>query len=58
MAIDGALRKKLAPGTKLAAKYKGAEHTAEVVAGDGAKLRVRLADGEFGSRSAGGERGD
>ena len=55
MAIDGALRKKLAPGTRLVAKYKGAEHAVEVLAGDDGKLRFRLADGrEFGSPSAAG----
>ena len=55
MAIDGALRKKLAPGTRLVAKYKGTEHAAEVVADEEGKLRFRLADGrEFGSPSAAG----
>ena len=34
MPIDGALRDKLEPETKLVARYKGAEHTAEGVAGE------------------------
>jgi len=55
MAIDGALRKQLTPGIRLVAKYKGAEHTAEVVAGNEGKLRFRLADGrQFESPSAAG----
>ncbi len=55
MAIDGALRDKLEPGTRLVARYKGAEHQAEVVAGEDGKVRVQLADGrEFKSPSAAG----
>ena len=55
MPIDGALRDKLEPETKLVARYKGAEHTAEVVAGEDGKVRYRLADGrEFTSPSAAG----
>ena len=55
MAIDGALRDKLEPGTKLIARYKGKEHRAEVVAGEEGKVRFRLEDGrEFRSPSAAG----
>ena len=55
MPIDGALRDKLEPETKLVARYKGAEHTAEVVAGEDGEVRYRLADGrEFTSPSAAG----
>ena len=55
MAIDGGLRNKLQPGMRLAATYKKAEHTAEVVEGEDKKLRFRLADGrEFTSPSAAG----
>ena len=47
----------LEPGTKLVARYKGAEHRCEVVAGkeEGSKPRYRLPDGrEFTSPSAAG----
>ncbi len=56
MAIDGAQRGKLEPGTKLVARHKGTEHRAEVVAGDqDGKVRYRLEDGrEFKSPSAAG----
>ena len=55
MAIDGGLRNKLAVGTRLVARYKGAEHTAEVVNGEEGKTRYRLANGrEFKSPSAAG----
>ena len=53
MAIDGGLRNKLAVGTRLMARYKGAGYVAEVVAGQEGKMRYRLADGrEFKSPSA------
>ena len=53
MAIDGSLRGKLEPGTKLIAKYRGQEHIAEVVAGEDGKVRYRLEDGnEYKSPSA------
>ncbi len=43
------------PGTKLVARYKKEEHQAEVVAGEGDKTLIRLADGrEFTSVSAAG----
>jgi hypothetical protein len=55
MPIEGGLRGKLEPGTVLVARYKGAEHTAEVVPGEEGKVRYRLADGrEFNSPSAAG----
>jgi hypothetical protein len=51
MAIDD---RNLAPGTKLVARYKGKEHTAEVVETE-AGLRYRVADGrEFKSPSSAG----
>ncbi len=47
--------RKLKPGTKLVAKYKGREHRAEVVVGKDSKLCYRLADGrEFASPSGAG----
>ena len=53
MPIDGGLRDKLEPGTVLVAKYKGTEHTAEVVVDEAGKRLYRLADGrEFKSPSA------
>ena len=55
MAIDATQRKAMAAGMTLTAKYKKAEHTAEVVAGEDDKLVYRLADGrEFKSPSAAG----
>ena len=55
MPIEGGLRGKLAPGTVLVARYKGAEHTAEVVPGEEGKVCYRLTDGrEFNSPSAAG----
>ncbi len=55
MTIDGGMRDKLAVGTRLVARYKHAEHTADVVAGEDGKTRYRLADGrEFKSPSAAG----
>src|SRR3990170_1063361 len=55
MAIDGGLRDKLAPGTRLVARYKGADYEVEVVAGEEGKTRYRFADGqEFKSPSAAG----
>ncbi|MDA1061373.1 MAG: hypothetical protein O2895_00405 [Chloroflexi bacterium] len=55
MAIDATQRKAMAAGMTLTAKYKKAEHTAEVVAGEDGKLVYRLADGrEFKSPSAAG----
>jgi hypothetical protein len=55
MPIDGGARNKLEAGTVLVARYKGAEHRVEVVAGDDGKVRFRLADGrEFKSPSAAG----
>ena len=55
MPIDGGLRDKLAAGTMLIAKYKGAEHCCEVVAGEDGKRRFRLEDGrEFRSPSSAG----
>ena len=56
MPIEGGLRGKLEPGTVLVARYKGAEHTTEVVAGEEGKVRYRLNDGrEFNSPSAAGK---
>lgn len=53
MAIDGGLRGKLVVGTRLVARYKGVDHSAEVAAGEDGKVRYRLADGrEFKSLSA------
>ena len=47
--------RKLEVGTKLVARYKKEEHQAEVVAGEGDKTGIRLADGrEFTSVSAAG----
>src|SRR5262249_2382442 len=55
MPIDGGLRSKLGEGTTLVAKYKGTEHRAHVVRGEGGKLLFRLADGrEFKSPSSAG----
>ena len=53
MAIDGALRDKLEPETKLVARYKGKEHRAEVVAGEDGKVRAALV-GTFADRSLAG----
>ncbi len=53
MAIDANERKAMAAGRTLTAKYKGAQYTAEVVAGEESKLRYRLGDGrQFKSSSA------
>jgi len=53
MAIDGAMRKKMAAGMTLVATYKKTEHRAEVIEGEEGKLRFRLEDGrEFTSPSA------
>ena len=47
--------RKLEVGTKLVARYKREEHQAEVVAGEGDRTLIRLADGrEFTSVSAAG----
>jgi len=47
--------RKLKPGTKLVAKYRGREHRAKVVAGKDGRVRYRLADGrEFKTPSAAG----
>lgn len=47
--------RKLKPGTKLVAKYKGREHGAKVVVGEEGRVRYRLADGrEFASPSGAG----
>ena len=55
MAIDGGMRAKLEAGMRLTAKYKGEQHTAELVAGEDGKLLFRLADGrDFKSPSAAG----
>lgn len=55
MAIDGGLRAEMQAGVQLLARYKGQEHTAEVVAAEDGKVRYRLADGrEFKSPSAAG----
>lgn len=55
MAIDATQRKAIAAGQTLTAKYKGTEHTATVVAGEGGKLLYRLGDGrEFKSPSSAG----
>lgn len=55
MTIDATQRKAMAAGQMLTAKYKGTQHTAEVVAGEGGKLLYRLADGrEFKSPSSAG----
>ncbi len=55
MPINGGLRRKLVAGSRLVAKYKGLEHTADVLVGTDGKLRFRLADGsEFTSPSAAG----
>ena len=52
MAIEN---RDLEAGTKLIAKYKKEEYRAEVVAGEGGKVKYRLADGrEFKSPSAAG----
>ena len=49
------VNRNLEPGTKLIAKYKKEEYRAEVIAGEGEKVRYRLADGrEFKSPSAAG----
>ena len=50
MAIDGALRGKLAPGTRLVAHYKAVEQVAEVVAAEEGALQFRLADGRTFAR--------
>lgn len=48
--------RKLEPGTRLFAKYKGEEHTAEVIAGKEGHSRYRLADGwVFRSPSSAGK---
>ena len=53
MAIDGGMRNRLEAGTKLVARYKGADYVAEVVTDGEGKTRYRLADGrEFKSPSA------
>jgi hypothetical protein len=53
MPIDGGMRDKLEPGTVLVAKYKGAEHRAEVITGDEGRTLYRLDDGrEFKSPSS------
>ena len=53
MAIED---RSLKPGTTLVAKYKGKEHTAEVIAGKDGTVRYRLADGhDFASPSAAGK---
>ena len=55
MTIDATQRKAMAAGQTLTTKYKGTQHTAEVVAGEGDKLLYRLADGrEFKSPSSAG----
>jgi len=55
VAIDGGLRGKLAPGTRLTARYKGTLYEVAVVSGDDGKTRYRLPDGrEFRSPSAAG----
>ena len=55
MPIDGGMRDKLQPGTKLVATYKGTERRAEVIAGEDGKVRFRLDDGrEFKSPSSAG----
>ena len=55
MAIDGGIRKQLAAGMRLTAKYRKQEYTADVDEGEDGKLRFRLADGrEFSSPSAAG----
>ena len=49
------VRDKLAVGTKLVARYKGADYEVEVVAREEGKRRYRFADGqEFKSPSAAG----
>lgn len=55
MAIEATERKAMAAGQTLTAKYKGTQHTAKVVAGEGGKLLYRLSDGrEFKSPSSAG----
>jgi hypothetical protein len=55
MPIDGGQRGKLEAGTKLVARYRKEEHTAEVVVGEDGQTLYRLADGrEFKSPSAAG----
>lgn len=55
MAIDGGLRGRLAPGTRLTARYRGADYEVAVVSAPDGKTRYRLADGrEFRSPSAAG----
>ena len=52
MAIED---RNLEPGTKVIAKYKKEEYTAEVIAGEDGKVKYRLADGrEFKSPSSAG----
>ena len=53
MPIDGGLRDRLEPGTRLSARYKGVVHEAEVVTDGTGQTRYRIADGqEFKSPSA------
>ncbi|MGE0227607.1 MAG: hypothetical protein AB7I38_02640 [Dehalococcoidia bacterium] len=55
MPIDGGMRDKLEPGTVLVARYRGAEHRAEVFRDEEGKTRYRLQDGrEFKSPSSAG----
>lgn len=55
MPIDGGMRDKLQPGTKLVATYKGTERRVEVIAGEDGKVCFRLDDGrEFKSPSSAG----
>ena len=52
MAIEN---RNLEPGTKLIAKYKKEDYRAEVIAGEGEKVKYRLTDGrEFKSPSSAG----
>ena len=53
MAIPGALRARLSPGTRLIGRYKGVDYSAEVVRTEAEKRAFRLTDGrEFSSPSA------
>lgn len=55
MAIDGGLRGKLAAGTRLTARYKGVEYSAQLVEDEDGGFIYRLQDGrDFRSPSAAG----
>lgn len=55
MAMDGGRRGSLRPGTRLTARFKGADYGAEVIEAQDGAIRYRLDDGrEFKSPSAAG----